>query len=134
MSQENVEVVREGVARFVANDIDGVAELYALDAFMVAPEGWPEGGRFDGRDAVMRQYTRLVEEWNHHSLRIDSERSDGDWVVIEVVWSTEGRASGVPVEMTVVAAYRLEDRKIAEARFFWDLDGALEAVRPMPGR
>ena len=56
MSQENVQVVREAVARFVANDIAGVAELYAPDAFMVAPEGWPEGGRFEGRDAVMRQY------------------------------------------------------------------------------
>jgi ketosteroid isomerase-like protein len=128
MSQENVELVREGVARFVANDITGIAELYADHAFMVAPEGWPEGGRFDGREAIARQFSRLVEEWNHHSLRIESELSEGDWVVLRLVWSTQGRASGVPVEMTVVAAYRLEDRKIAEARFFWDLDGALAAV------
>jgi ketosteroid isomerase-like protein len=76
----------------------------------------------------MRQFTRLVEEWGRHSLRIESERSDGDWVVLELVWSTEGRASGVLLEMSVVAAYRFEDGKIAEARFFWDLDEALEAV------
>lgn len=134
MSKENVEVVRESAARFVANDIDGLAELYAPDAFMIAPDGWPEGGRFEGREAVMCQYARLVEEWHHHSIRLESERSHGEWVVAELVWSTQGRARGVPVEMTVVAAYRLEDRKIAEARFFWDLDGALEAVGPMPGR
>jgi ketosteroid isomerase-like protein len=57
-----------------------------------------------------------------------------NWIVVDLVWSTEGRASGVPVEMTVVAAYRLADRKITEARFFWDLDAALAAVRPTPGR
>jgi ketosteroid isomerase-like protein len=45
-----------------------------------------------------------------------------------------GYRASVHVEMTVVAAYRLEDRKIVEARSFWDLHDALEAVRPMPDR
>ncbi len=59
MSQENVEIVRESVARFARGDIDGLADLYAADAVTFAPEGWPEGGRFDGRDAVKRQFARL---------------------------------------------------------------------------
>ncbi len=52
MSQGNVEIVRESVARFARGDIDGLADLYAADAVTFAPEGWPEGGQFDGRDAV----------------------------------------------------------------------------------
>jgi hypothetical protein len=30
--------------------------------------------------------------------------------------------------MRLVGAYRLADRKIAEARFFWDFDEALKAA------
>jgi ketosteroid isomerase-like protein len=128
MSQENVEVVCEGVARFAARDIAGLAELYSPDAFVIAPEGWPEGGRFEGRDAVMRQFARVQEEWGSQSMRVERERSGGDWVVAKLIWNAEGLASGVPLMMSIVGAYRLEAGRIAEIRFFWDFDEALEAV------
>ena len=126
--QADVDMVRDAVIRFAAADLDGLAELYDLDAFIVAPEGWPEGGRFEGRDAVIRQYERVQEEWESQSMRIDRERVHEDWVVMELVWDAEGKASGVGVEMRIVGAYRVRDGKIAEARFFWNFDEALAAV------
>jgi ketosteroid isomerase-like protein len=63
MPQENVEVVRESVRRFAAGDLAGLASLYTADVLVVAPPNWPEGGRFEGRDAVIRQLTRVQEDW-----------------------------------------------------------------------
>ena len=128
MSRENVEVAREGVARFTEGDMDGLAELYTPDAVIVAPEGWPEGGRFEGRDAVIRQFARIQEEWGRQAVRVEDERSGDEWVVLKFVWSAQGKASGAPLEMKIFGAYRVKDRKIEEARFFWDFDEALEAV------
>ena len=127
-SQENVDIVREAVLRFAAGDIDGLADLYDADAFIVAPEGWPEGGRFEGRDAVMRQFARIQEEWKSQSMRMERERADAEWVVVELVWDAEGNASGVAVEMRIVGAYRVRDGKIAEGRFFWQFEEAVAAV------
>jgi ketosteroid isomerase-like protein len=102
MSQENLVVVRESVARFSASDMDGLVELFTPDAMSVAPEGWPEGGRFEGRDAVIAEFRRVQEEWGRQSMRVQDERSCGDRVVLKLLWKAQGRASGVPLEMTVI--------------------------------
>ena len=61
-------------------------------------------------------------------MRIERERTHADWVVVELAWDAEGKASGVGVEMRVVGAYRVRDSRIVEGRFFWDFDEALAAV------
>ena len=59
MSQENVEVVRRTFAAWNAGDMDALRELHDPDVFVRAPKGWPEQGRFVGREAVMRQFEQL---------------------------------------------------------------------------
>jgi ketosteroid isomerase-like protein len=129
MSQGNVDIARESVARFSASDMAGLAELYKPDAFTIAPKGWPEGGRFEGRNAVIAQFSRVVEEWGRQSMQVLREESGSDWVVLELVWNAQGRASGAPLEMKIVGAYRVHEDQIAEARFFfWDFAEAIAAV------
>ena len=70
MSQENVELVRESVRRFAAGDLSGLADLYTPDVVVVAPPRWPEGGRFEGRDAVIRQLARVQEDWDHQTMEV----------------------------------------------------------------
>ena len=129
MSEGNVELVCEAVVLFGTGDIDGLSDLYSADAFILAPEGWPEGGRFDGRDAVMRQYKRVQEEWESQSMQIGRRHAHADWVVLELIWDAKGKASGVEVEMRIMGAYRVGNGKIAEARFFWDFEEAVDAAR-----
>ncbi len=130
MSQENAELVREAVVRFGTGDIAGLADLYDADAFVIAPEGWPEGGRFDGRDAVIRQYERVQEEWESQSMQVGREHAHADWVVMELLWDAKGKASGLEVEMRIIGAYRIRNSNVAEARFFWDFEEAVAAVGP----
>jgi ketosteroid isomerase-like protein len=129
MSQENLEVVRAGVDAFVARDFDAVLRLYRPDATIsVVPEGWPEPAPVVGRDAVVVQVMRLQEDWEEHSLTIEREAAERDWVIVDFRWETRGTASGVSLNTNIAAAYRLEGAQIAEARFFWKWEDALEAV------
>lgn len=129
MTQENLEAVRAGADAFVARDFDEVMRFYKPDASITAvPEGWPEPAPIEGRDAVMVQFMRLQEDWEEHSLEIEREISERDWVVVDFRWTTRGTASGVSLNTNIAAAYRLEGAQIAEARFFWKWEDALEAV------
>ena len=128
MSQENVELVRESVRRFAAGDLPGLARLYTRDVVIVAPPGWPEGGRFEGRDAVIHQLTRAQEDWLHQTMEVRRERAERDRVVIEILWNVKGAGSGVPGEVTVFAACRVEGQLIAELLYFWEWNDALEAA------
>jgi ketosteroid isomerase-like protein len=129
MSQENVEIVRAGIDAFVAGDIDAVARPYKPDASITAvPDGWPEPAPIEGRDAVMLQFIRLQEDWDEQSMEIERDVADLDWVVISLRWQTRGAGSGVTLTTRVAAAYRIVDRQIAEARFFWRWEDALETL------
>ena len=128
MSQENAELVRESVRRFADGDLSGLASLYAPDIAIVAPPGWPESGRFEGRDAVISQLTRAQEDWVDQAMEVQKERVGGDWVVHEILWTVQGSGSGAPTQVTVIAAARVAGRLIGEILYFWDWDDALKAA------
>jgi ketosteroid isomerase-like protein len=129
MSRKNIEVVRAGVDAFVARDFDAVVRLYKPGASITAvPDGWPEPAPVEGREAVMLQFMRLQEDWEEHSLTIEREVAERDWVIVDFRWETRGTGSGVSLKTNVAAAYRLEGAQIAEARFFWKWEDALEAA------
>src|SRR5262245_58052006 len=128
--RENVDVIRAGVDAFVARDFDEVARFYRPDASISAvPEGWPKPAPVEGRDAVVAQFMRLQEDWEEHSLEVERQSAERDWVVVELSWETRGNASGVSLKTNIAAAYRLEDAQIVEARFYWKWEDALESRR-----
>ena len=127
MSQENVEIVLESVRRSAHGDLAGLASLYTPDVVVVAPPNWPEGGRFEGRDAVIRQLTRAQEDWAHQTMKVQKEWAERDWVVVELLWAVEGAGSGTPSEVTIFAACRVERQLIEELHYFWEWGDALEA-------
>ncbi len=121
----DLELIKEGTRRFGARDLDGAAELWAPEAIMIAPEGWPEGGPFVGREVVMRQFARVSEDWESNDIETGREAGGGEWVAMEFVWRARGRASGAEVEMRLSGAYRVRDHLIAELHLFWNYEEAL---------
>ena len=128
MSQENAQIVRDSVHRFANGNLTGLAELYAPNITIVAPPGWPEGGRFEGRVAVIGQLRRVQEDWAEQTMEITREKAEGDWVVHEILWTVRGAGSGVSSQVTVIAAFRVERERIAEILYFWEWRDALKAV------
>jgi ketosteroid isomerase-like protein len=129
MSQENVEVVIRGIRLFEASDLEEAGRLWHEESWITGPEGWPERGPFEGRDAVMGQFRRLAGDWGQQrvsNLEVVADR-DG-WVVVGFNWEVEGGRSGAATAARFAAAYQLRDGKISCAHFRWAAEEALEAA------
>ena len=129
MSQENVEVVLEGFRRFEASDIDTAMLTWHSDSRLTGPEGWPEPGPFEGRDAVIGQFRRLAADWGRNSISdVEVVADRAGWVVLSFRWEVQGDQSGAATAASLAAAYRVDDGQIREAHFRWTPAQALEAA------
>jgi ketosteroid isomerase-like protein len=127
MSQENVEIVLDGARRF--ERLDGASHLWHPDSRVTAPEGWPEPGPFEGRDAVFEQFRRLAGDWGQDKIsdaKVVAERAD--WVVLTFLWEGRGAKSGAATAMEFAGAFRVKDGQINEAHIRWTPQQALEAA------
>jgi ketosteroid isomerase-like protein len=125
MADARVDIFHKAAHLFSEGDWEALSELYAPDALVLAPPGWPESGPFRGRDAALQQFIRLREDWEECAMTIENVAGAGDWTLAELHWVGRGAASGVPLDMSLVGAYRVEGGMIAEAHFHWTWEDAL---------
>jgi ketosteroid isomerase-like protein len=129
MPEENVEIILESLRRFEAEDFDAIRDLWHVDGRITSPEGWPEAGPFEGRDAVLNQLRRLASDMGEHRFRDVEVLADRDgWVVLSFVWEVRGGGSGAAVASKLAGAYHLQDGKVVESHFRWTAEDALEAA------
>ncbi len=110
-------------ARINAEDYDGVAQLFAVDAVVV-----PAGGRpRHGRQEIARYYREILAPFPvHHDEPVRVVVSGSD-VVVEITY--EGRlANGRPVAFDALNAYRLADGEIARLTQWYDTHGVRRMV------
>jgi ketosteroid isomerase-like protein len=115
----NVELSREGFRRFEVADMDGLVALYAKQAEIWHPEGWPEPGPTVGQAGIRRQFEALREGWSEHRVIVEEIEGRDDWVVARVSWQARGGVSGADVEVSYSAATRFADVLIAEVLYCW---------------
>ena len=135
MSQENVEIVRQGIDAFQ----DGLARGYPgviFDSGIVAPDAeWIPAPNTPGLRPVYRGREGFVEfmgtwtedfEWS-----IDLERvidAGDDRVVAMFHQHATGKGSGATVELHMALLYELENGRVIRMRNFLDPAEALEAA------
>jgi ketosteroid isomerase-like protein len=128
MSQENVELIVHAFRQFEAEDFD-LEERWHEDSRVTAPEGWPEPGPFEGREAIAAQFRRLAADVEEHRFTHEELVADrDDWVVISFIWEVRGAGSGAAVASKMAGAYRVTDGKIKDAHFRWTAEDALKAA------
>ena len=129
MSQENVEIVREGYKRFAATR--ELAPDLATDDFvwdMSNYHGWPEHRVYEGAEgagAFLREWLDAWEEWE---LELEALHDAGDKVVALVRQHGTSKEGGIPVEMSFAQVYTLRDGKQARMEMYSDRDEALAAA------
>jgi ketosteroid isomerase-like protein len=125
---ENVDVVMEAFRNFEANDFDSDYDHWHPQSRLTVPEGWPEPGPFEGRDAVFQQFRRLASDLGeHHPREVEIVADRAGWVVVSFIWEVRGAGSGASTASKLAAAYLIEDGRIMEAHFRWTSEEALEA-------
>jgi ketosteroid isomerase-like protein len=126
MSEENVELVRRGLAAYRAGDWTTLGEFYDADVVMHHLEGWPEPGPSVGRDAVIREMKLLRDSFEVQSVEITDILGSGDRVVARYLW--RGKGSGPDAEMEFSFVFTLRDGKVVNEEHFWNHTEALEAA------
>ena len=136
MSEENIEVIRRGVALTnESNDMQdveaAVAELYHPDVELrdlQHPPDVPEVVRGHvGVLAGLQSWMALFDDW---SAEVHEYIDADPWVVCDTQWRATGKGSDVSVDWRVADAHEVKDGKIVREIYgFPDVDAALRAVR-----
>ena len=130
MSQENVEIVSEALARFSAGDFEGTLELIGEDALW-EPSGQfvGSGGDYLGHRGIRRFWDVFTEPWEEITLNpIEAVALDTERVMTHTHFRGIGRASGIPTDMNVVQLWTVKGGKIRRFQSFATRREALEAA------
>ena len=107
--------------------MDAYRDLYAPDAVLRMPEGWPEPGPYYGLEEAMRQFKQLNDTWSTGDAEPIGDFIDAaDRVVVRFIWHGAGRGPEMAMDLTTV--FTVRKGKIRGLEFFWDYDEALETL------
>ena len=130
MSQENIEIVREGFEAFNRGDLDAWFGYMADDIDYRAAEGAVDDhGPIKGKDAL-RAY---VQDWldmfdDFRAEAVELIEAGEDKVIVVVRISGRAKLSGVETDLTYAEFWRLRNGKVAWGRQYWTKVKALEAA------
>ena len=129
MSQENVDIVREGFKRFLVTG-EFVADLATGDFVwdMSNFHGWPEQQEYDGAEGVAAFLSTWVEAWDDWELEMEAVLDGGDRVVAPMHQRGRSKEAGMPVEMSFAQVYTMHDGKQSRIELYSDRDEALASA------
>jgi ketosteroid isomerase-like protein len=129
MSQENVEIVRRGLERFMTTGRFAAGEVapdFAWD--MSNFQGWPEHQIYEGiagAETFLRDWSAAWDDW---SVESEAMHDAGDKVVDLLRQRGRSKAAGMPVDMSFAMVWTLRDGVQTRMEMYDDPDEALKAV------
>ncbi len=131
MSQENVEIVREGWRRFDPADLGTFDELLGLYAADCVYEDFPEApdaATYTGREGVRQALHAWAEMWDGSNMELVELIDAGEAVVAVCEMRGRAKGSGVPVELSPAIVYEMRHGKVVRQSAFTSRRQALEAA------
>jgi ketosteroid isomerase-like protein len=127
MSQENVEIVRQGIEAWEGGDLAGFLEVMSDD--LVTQRPGLESTTYHGKEGLLEVIVDWVEGFAAELIITAEEFIDaGECVMVRVHNTGHGEASGAPVEHDFWFVFRLEGGKIVQLDMYADKAPALEAA------
>ena len=130
MSEENVEIVREGLENFRKNGLDSLMAILHPDIEWVPVQSDPEYSVHRGHDDVRAWLTSWAEAFPDFRWELDRILDAGnDLVVAFVRLAGRSEATGIDLETASYAVvFTLRGEKIARIHEYLDNKQALEAA------
>ena len=130
MSQQNVEVIRQGNALLNSGDWEGAFALYHPDAELRDLQHAPDLPEVvHGLDGVRLMIGQWIEALDEFGAEVYEYIDADPWVVCDTRWHGKGKGSDVPIEVRATDAYEVRDGLIVRAIIgYRDVATALEAV------
>jgi ketosteroid isomerase-like protein len=129
MSAENVEVMRNGYAHFLATgemraDPDLVWDVSRL--------GWPDQQVYAGVEGAKRFMADWAAIWDDWVLEVEDYLDAGDRVVVIANQRGRSKATGIRGEMRFAQVWTLRDGQAIRMQMYASVEEALESVG-LPG-
>jgi ketosteroid isomerase-like protein len=129
MSQENVEIFRQGNEAFNRGDKAAWLATIAPDAVMVPAREWPENAPVRGAEGIWDFYVDAAAAWEEGSMELGEViEAQADTVVANARRETRGRTSGAGVPFSYWLVVTFRHGKTIRIEWFSDRVAALEAA------
>jgi len=126
MSQENVELVREGFDAFQEGDLSRMLDLMAED--LVTYRADPDGMTYHGKEGFLSATADWTEDFSEWSVTPEELIDAGERVLVRVRQTARGEASGAPVEGDFWFLFVMRGGRVAKVSFYIRRDDALGAA------
>ena len=133
MGQDNAELVREMYEVFNSKGVKATGAYYADDIVWHSDPSFPEGGTFEGRDAVVEYMTAMFRNWAHVELRVEDVVARDDRVLALLTMCNTGR-DGLEMEAFWGHLWTVDDGRMVDVRSFLSREAALEAIEASTSR
>ena len=130
MSQENVEVVREGWDAWIRGDLRGLFRQFDPNVVWDTSHfhDWPES-TYHGIEGVERFLSEWSDVWDDYELHVEDIRAAPDGRVVSLILQRgKGRSSGLAMEMKTAQVATLRDGKVTRIDNYENRAEALEAA------
>jgi ketosteroid isomerase-like protein len=129
MSQENIEIVRQGIAAFIESE--RLSEFFAPDVVwdMGTFSGWPGQSEFCGLDEFndfLETWIKPYDRWSYEVEKIFD--AGGNRVVVAVHQRGKPRGSDSWIDARFAIVYTIEGERIQRGQVYTSADEALEAA------
>ena len=130
MSQENVKLVREAFAAFLAGDVEKSAQLIDPEVeFHGTVGGLQEGQIAHGQSEIDETFeAEELEAWEERRLEAEEFIDAGDDVVVLLHEYRRGKGSGVELETKTAVVVAVSGGRVVRIQGYMDRGAALEAV------
>ena len=130
MSEENIRLVREAFAAFVAGDQEKAAQLVDPEVeFRGTIGGVQEGQVARGQSEIEETFeAEDLEAWEERRLEPEAFLDAGDEVVLLLHEYRRGRGSGIELETKTAVVVAVSGGRVTRIQGYMDRDAALEAA------
>jgi uncharacterized protein len=130
MSQENVEVVREGWDAWIRGDLSGLFRQFDPNVVWDTSHfhDWPES-TYHGIEGIERFLSEWRDVWDGLEVDVEDVRAVPDGRVVSLILQRgKGRSSGLAMEMEMAQVATLRNGKVTRLDNYEDRAEALAAV------
>jgi uncharacterized protein len=126
MSQENVEIVRQGFEAFERGELDAMLDLFTDDVTTYRAD--PDGATYDGKAGFLDATADWTEDFSEWRVLPQEFADLGDRVMVRVRQMAQGKSSGVRVEEDFWFLFEVTGTKVSKLSFYSRQADALEAA------
>jgi ketosteroid isomerase-like protein len=126
MSQENVEIVREGFEAFERGELDVMLDLFTDDVTTYRAD--PDGATYQGKAGFLDATSDWTEDFSEWRVLPQDFVDLGDRVLVRVRQMAEGKSSGARVEEDFWFLFEISATKVSKLSFYSRRADALQAA------